>query len=228
MQRKKLWAILIFSPFLFSIFLVILYRFIPIPATALMLIRKWDKHYPISYQWVDANKMSPHIKKTVVRSEDGLFYDHFGFDFHAIKKAQEYNKTHRKKKGASTISQQTAKNVFLWPTRTYIRKIFEAYFTVLIEIFWGKNRIMEVYLNVIEFGPGIYGVEKASQYFFKHRAMHLTLNEAALLTAVLPNPLKYKVNHPSEYVIKRKNRISGFKPPPPEEDENEIENEESD
>lgn len=205
----KISLISFISLLFFSISIVLVYRFIPIYYTPLMIIRSIDKNYPIKHQWVDLENISHFMPKTVVRSEDAKFYDHFGFDFEAIKKAQEYNKRHKKKKGASTISQQTAKNVFLWPSRTYIRKAMEAYFTVLIECLWPKKRIMETYLNVIELGPGIYGVEAASKYYFKKPAKKLTLSESALLTAVLPNPIKFKVNHPSSYILNRQSRIIG-------------------
>jgi monofunctional biosynthetic peptidoglycan transglycosylase len=193
----------------FSIFTVIFYRFIPIYYTPLMIIRSFDKDYSINHQWVPLTEISKYMPRSVVRAEDANFYDHFGFDFEAIKKAQEYNKTHKKKKGASTISQQTAKNVFLWPARSYIRKGLEAYFTILIEIFWSKDRIMEAYLNVIELGPGVYGVEAASKKFFKKPAKKLNLSEAALLAAVLPNPIKFKVDRPSAYISRRQKRIMG-------------------
>lgn len=195
--------------FILSVSAVILYRFTPITYTPLMIYRSIDKKYPIKHQWVELENISHYMQKTVVRSEDAKFYDHYGFDFEAIKKAQLYNEHHKKKKGASTISQQTAKNVFLWPSRTYFRKAMEAYFTVLIEFFWPKKRIMEAYLNVIELGPGIYGVEAASKYFFKKPAKKLTLAESALLTAVLPNPIKFKVNHPSNYILSRQSKIIG-------------------
>ena len=195
--------------FCFSIFTVIFYRFIPIYYTPLMIIRSFDKDYSINHQWVPLTEISKYMPRSVVRAEDANFYVHFGFDFEAIKKAQEYNKTHKKKKGASTISQQTAKNVFLWPARSYIRKGLEAYFTILIEIFWSKDRIMEAYLNVIELGPGVYGVEAASKKFFKKPAKKLNLSEAALLASVLPNPIKFKVDRPSAYISRRQKRIMG-------------------
>lgn len=202
-------VITLLSLFGFSIFSVIFYKFVPVPFTPLMMIKKISDGYEIKHDWVPLSDISKHMSRSVVRAEDAKFYDHYGFDFEAIKKAQEYNKKHKKKKGASTISQQTAKNVFLYPARSYIRKGLEAYFTVLIELLWSKDRIMEVYLNVIELGPGIYGVEAASQKFFKKPAKKLSMNEAALLAAVLPNPIKFKVNKPSAYVLKRRSRIMG-------------------
>jgi hypothetical protein len=127
-----------------------------------------------------------------------------------IEKAIEFNKTHKRKKGASTISQQTAKNVFLWPSRSWIRKGLETYFTILIEFFWSKDRIIEVYLNVVELGKGVYGVEAASKKFFYKKAKNLTASESALIAAVLPNPLKFKINKPSPYILKRQQKIMGI------------------
>jgi monofunctional biosynthetic peptidoglycan transglycosylase len=160
-------------------------------------------------QWVDLKNISPTTKRAVIRSEDGKFYQHNGFDFEAIEKAIEFNKKHKRKKGASTISQQTAKNVFLWPSRSWLRKGLETYFTILIEFFWSKDRIMEVYLNVVELGKGVYGVEAASKKFFHKKALNLTTSESALIAAVLPNPLKFKINKPSPYILKRQQKIMG-------------------
>ncbi len=209
--KKILKSLILIIAFLFglSIVSVIAYRFIPVYFTPLMVIKAISPGYGINHQWVPIEKISKNMQKAVVRSEDAKFYMHYGFDFEAIQKAQEYNKRHKKKKGASTITQQTAKNVFLWPSRTYVRKGIEAYFTVLMELFWSKERIMEVYLNVIEFGPGVYGVEAASKKFFKKSANKLSIGEAALLTAVLPNPIKLKAARPSAYVLKRQGQIIG-------------------
>ncbi|MBI2269886.1 MAG: monofunctional biosynthetic peptidoglycan transglycosylase, partial [Bacteroidetes bacterium] len=139
----------------------------------------------------------------VICSEDQNFLDHHGFDMDAIEKAVKHNKKHKRKRGASTISQQTAKNVFLWPGRSWIRKGFEVYFTFLIELCWSKERIMEVYLNVIEMGNGIYGAEAAAKTFFHKPAKSLTSSQSALIAAVLPNPRKFSVAHPSGYVVSR-------------------------
>lgn len=192
-----------------SIFSVAFYRFVPVYVTPLMLIKAISPGYGINKEWVPIERISKNMQRSVIRSEDAKFYVHYGFDFEAIQKAQEYNKRHKKKKGASTITQQTAKNVFLWPSRTYIRKGIEAYFTVLIELMWPKERILEVYLNVIELGPGLYGVEAASKKLFKKSALKLSMSEAALLTAVLPNPIKLKAGRPSAYVLKRQEQIMG-------------------
>lgn len=184
---------------------VILYRFLPVPYTPLMLLRPGT----IEHKWVNMKEISPNVKKAVMRAEDDKFYQHNGFDFEAIEKAMKFNKTHKRQKGASTISQQTAKNVFLWPARSWIRKGMEVYFTVLIEFIWGKERIIEVYLNVIELGKGVYGVEAASKKFFHKHAKQLTTSEAALIAAVLPNPIKFKINKPSPYILKRQQKIMG-------------------
>lgn len=160
-------------------------------------------------KWIALDDMSDNLPLAVMASEDNLFMEHSGFDFKSIEKAQEYNaKKHGKKvRGASTISQQTAKNVFLWPQRSWVRKGLEVYFTGLIEIIWGKKRIMEVYLNVIETGKGIYGVEAASQHFFGKSASKISRGEAALIAAVLPNPLKWSPASPTSYIRGRQQWI---------------------
>lgn len=200
--------------FLLSIFSVILYRFIPPPVTPLMLIRcneqLWSgKKLKLKKDWTSLKNMSPAMPQAVMASEDQLFTEHRGFDTHSIKKAFESNNRKKKKgiKGASTISQQVAKNVFLWPARSWLRKGLEVYFTELIEIFWSKKRIMEVYLNVIETGDGIYGAEEASRIYFKKPAKRLTANEAALIAAILPNPRKWRPTKPTAYIHKRQEWI---------------------
>jgi monofunctional biosynthetic peptidoglycan transglycosylase len=195
-----------------SVTLVVVFRFVPVPLTPLMLIRSGtsvfsDDLIGIQKDWVPLKEMAPSIQTAVLMAEDFRFFEHRGFDFEAIQKAMQYNQTHSKKKGASTISQQTAKNVFLWPSRTWVRKGFEAYFTVLIEAIWPKERIMEVYLNVIELGPGVYGVEAASQKYFKRKAKNLNSAQANLIAAVLPNPNKFRIDRPSKYVLARQRRI---------------------
>jgi monofunctional biosynthetic peptidoglycan transglycosylase len=153
------------------------------------------------YRWRPIGKISPALVQAAVASEDARFCDHHGFDFDAIQKAMEHNEKHPNRiRGASTISQQTAKNVFLWPGRDWVRKGFEAYFTVLIETIWGKQRIMEVYLNVAEMGPGVYGAEAAARKYFHTDAAHLSPDQAARLVAVLPNPIKYRAEGPGRYV----------------------------
>ncbi|MCW3102715.1 MAG: Biosynthetic peptidoglycan transglycosylase [Bacteroidetes bacterium] len=195
-----------------SIVSVIILRWVPIPVTPLMLIRcieqKVDgKEMKLRKDWVSLDEISSNLQLAVVCSEDQNFLKHNGFDFQAIDKAMEYNEKHKKTRGASTISQQTAKNVFLWPGRSWIRKGFEVYFTFLIEVFWSKQRIMEAYLNVIEMGDGVYGAEAASQAFFKKSAKNLSSSEAATIAAVLPNPRKFNAGRPSAYVQGRRSWI---------------------
>jgi monofunctional glycosyltransferase len=206
------WGLIIF--FATSVFMVILYRFIPPPFTPLMVIRctgQWlsGKEVRLQKDWVSIEEISPDLQLAVVASEDNRFLEHHGFDLRAIKEAKAYNERKQGKRmhGASTISQQTAKNVFLWPQRSWIRKGLEVYFTGLIELFWSKKRIMEVYLNVIEMGYGIYGAEKASQEYYKKPAAHLSRGEAAMLAAILPNPLKFSPFHPSSYIFDRQQWI---------------------
>ncbi len=200
-----------------SIVSVLFFRFVPIPLTPLMLIRcieqKSDgKDMKLKKDWVSLDKISSAMPLAVIAAEDQKFEEHFGFDLEAIKKAENYNKKHvgKKMKGASTISQQTAKNVFLWPNRSWIRKGFEVYFTFLIEIFWSKQRIMEVYLNVIEMGDGVYGVEAAAQDYFHKPASKLSVREASLIAAVLPSPLKWSPVKPNARVQKKAGRIMHF------------------
>lgn len=192
---------------------VILFRFIPIPITLTMIynlgvqIASNNRSFRLEKDWTSLDEISPNMPLAVVSAEDQRFYQHYGFDMDAIRRAFKNNEKGKKLKGGSTISQQTSKNAFLVPHRNYLRKAVEAYFTVLIEIFWPKDRIMEVYLNVIEFGNGIYGVEAASQHFFKKGAKDLTKDQAALLAAVLPNPIRFKVDKPSSYTLRRKSWI---------------------
>lgn len=198
--------------FAISIVLVILFRWIPIPYTPLMAIRAIEnksagKEMVLSHDWVPIEEISPNIQKAVIASEDGTFLTHYGFDFSAIQKAVKNNSKGKRLKGGSTISQQTAKNIFLWQGRSYLRKGLEAYFTVLIEIFWSKERIMEVYLNSIEMGDGVYGIEAASQHWYRKSANDLTKFEAAGIAAILPNPRKYKATNSSSYIERRKSRI---------------------
>lgn len=197
-----------------SVIATLVYRFMPVYLTPLMVQRMIEgalegQRVGIQKDWVPLEQISISMQRSVIKSEDYRFYDHFGFDFDAIEKAMKYNETHKKKKGASTISQQTAKNVFLWPARNWVRKGLEAYFTVLIEALWSKDRILEVYLNIVELGSGVYGVEAAAQKFFKKSAMKLNAHEAALIAAVLPNPLRFRIDRPSGYVLSRQRRILG-------------------
>lgn len=193
--------------FIASVLLVVLYRFIPIPVTPLMLLRSIQDDAPIHYTWLPLKDISPHLPLAVVASEDNLFTEHNGFDFKAIKQAREDAKKGKRLRGASTISQQTAKNVFLWNGRSWIRKGLEAYFTVLIEWIWGKERIMEVYLNCIEMGNGIYGAAAVAKHHFDTHPQNLTRAQCALIAATLPNPRRYSSMHPSKYMLKRRKDI---------------------
>lgn len=192
-----------------SVVSVIVFRWVPVPITPLMVIRSVeqkmdDKKMKMEHDWVPLEEISPKLQLAVVCSEDQNYLKHFGFDWGAIEKAMKENEEGKRMRGASTITQQTAKNVFLWPGRSYIRKAFEVWFTLLIEIFWSKERIMEVYLNSIEMGDGVYGAEAAAQHWYKKKAIKLTKDDAAGIAAVLPNPRKYRANPPTNYIIKRK------------------------
>jgi len=202
--------------FILSILSTILFRFIPVPVTPLMLIRCTEQVFSgkapkLKKDWVPLKEMSSNLVLAVISSEDQKFSEHFGFDFEAIEKVAKQNVKLQKRgkpiKGGSTISQQCAKNVFLFPQRSYIRKAFEVYFTFLIEIFWSKKRIMEVYLNVIEMGDGIYGAQAASKIYFKKDAKNLTAAEAATIAAVLPNPRKWNAGKPTGFINRRKSWI---------------------
>jgi monofunctional biosynthetic peptidoglycan transglycosylase len=208
---RFLWKALLWF-FGISIVLVVLFKWIPVPITPLMVTRaienKLDgKEAYLNHDWEPLENISPNLQKSVIAAEDGYFLKHHGFDFKAMQKAFKSNQKGRKLKGGSTISQQTAKNVFLWQGRSYVRKGLEAYFTVLIELIWGKERIMEVYLNSIEMGEGIYGAEAASQHWYKKEAIYLSAREAAGIAAILPNPRKYKATNSSSYINRRKDKI---------------------
>ncbi|WP_281227571.1 monofunctional biosynthetic peptidoglycan transglycosylase [Flavobacterium aquiphilum] len=195
-----------------SVALVVLFKFVPVPFTPLMVIRYFEnkaagKEIYFSHNWEPIDKISMNLQKAVIASEDGTFLTHNGFDFIAMQKAYKSNERGRKIKGGSTISQQTAKNVFLWQGRSYLRKGLEAYFTVLIEIIWGKKRIMEVYLNSIEMGDGVYGAYAATEHWYRRDASSLTLQQAAGIAAILPNPRKYKATSSSSYINNRKTKI---------------------
>lgn len=187
-------------------------RFVPVYVTPLMFIRTVEAlaagEAPRNTKdWVSIDKISHNMVQAVVASEDNLFMQHHGFSVTDIEKAIKHNKKGKRIRGGSTISQQTAKNVFLWPKRSYLRKGLEAYFTVLIELFWSKERIMEVYLNVIEMGDGVYGVQAAAQTYFNKDALQLTKSQSALIAACLPNPRKYSVSNPTSYIQRRKSKI---------------------
>jgi monofunctional biosynthetic peptidoglycan transglycosylase len=186
-----------------SLFLVAVYRELPPPVTPLMLIRGVEG-YGLAKSWRPLDRISPHLVRAAMAGEDAKFCEHHGFDWEAIREAwHRYEAGARRLRGASTISMQTAKNVFLWPGRDWVRKGLEAYFTMLIELVWGKERIMEVYLNVVEWGPGIYGAEAAAQFYFHKPAAALSAEDAARLAAILPDPLKWSASRPDRYVAER-------------------------
>ena len=198
--------------FAISIVLTIIYRFVPPPITFLMVQRmveqKMDgEKIKLKKDWVSIEEISSFMTRAAIASEDGRFLDHHGFDIEAMQKAYKYNQKSKRTKGGSTITQQVAKNVFLWPARSYLRKGLEAYFTLLIEIFWSKERIMEVYLNCIEMGDGVYGIEAAAQHYFKKPAKELSKRESAAIAAILPNPRKWSASKPNAYIQKRQYRI---------------------
>ena len=204
------WVVVLF--FSTTILAVVVYRFLPVYFTPLMFIRCFQQvadgeSITLHHHWVSMDKISPHMPVAVMASEDGRFLKHHGFDFNAIENAAMNNARGGKVHGASTISQQTAKNVFLWPGRSWVRKGFEVYFTALIETLWSKHRIMEVYLNSIEMGDGIYGAEAVAKYHFGKTAEELTRAECALIAATLPNPRKFDSSNPSAYMRARRGKI---------------------
>lgn len=188
--------------------IVIIFRFFPLPISSFMIQQKISdvlngRSGTIEYDWVSFDKISNSIKLAVIAGEDQKFFDHFGFDIESIEKAIKQNKRRKITRGASTITQQTAKNLFLWADKSFIRKGLEAYFTLLLELFWSKDRILEVYLNIAQFGNDVYGVQEASERYFKKDANQLTDLNAAMLAAVLPNPNRYIVNSPTSYQKRR-------------------------
>ncbi|MDR2147122.1 MAG: monofunctional biosynthetic peptidoglycan transglycosylase [Tannerella sp.] len=211
--KKGLWGIvrwiknLLVAFFILSLFFVFLYKYVPVYYTPLMLTRSIEQKIRIKHQWVPLSNISPHLVQAVVASEDNLFLEHNGFDFDQIEIAQQEAAKGKRLRGASTISQQTAKNVFLFPHRSWIRKGLEAYFTVLIEWVWGKKRIMEVYLNSIEMGDGIFGVQAVAEAHFHTTADRLTAPQSALIAASLPNPRRFHSDKPSAYLLKRQAAI---------------------
>lgn len=204
------WIVLFF--FGSTILAVFIYKWCPVYITPLMVIRcaqqvGHGEKLRLKHHWVPLDSMSIYLPVAVMASEDQRFLMHEGFDLIEINKALEERRSGKRFRGGSTISQQTAKNVFLWPQPSWVRKGLEAYFTVLIEYIWGKERIMEVYLNSIEMGDGIYGAEAVAQQHFGRRAITLTRPNCALIAATLPNPLKYSSKSPSSYVLKRQTAI---------------------
>lgn len=211
-KRFLLWIVVAF--FASTILSVIVLRWVPVWFTPLMFIRLGEqisegRELTLHHHWVPYDEISPSLSLAVMGSEDARFLEHHGFDYKAIEHAAIRNIKHpeKRKLGASTISQQTAKNVFLWPGRSWVRKGFEVYFTVLIELMWSKQRIMEVYLNSIEMGEGIYGADAVAEWHFQTTASKLTKAQCALIAATLPNPRKFNSARPSSYVLKRQKRI---------------------
>jgi monofunctional biosynthetic peptidoglycan transglycosylase len=198
----------LFWLFVFSIVIVFIFKWTPVPITPLMVIKNIEQNDVSKkgwqHDWVPIEEISKSLQLAVICSEDQNFLKHHGFDVKAIEKAYENNKKGKRLKGASSISQQTAKNLFLWPQRSWLRKGLETYFTFLIELIWSKERIMEVYLNSVEMGPRIYGAEAASQYWFKKPASSLSKQEASAIASILPNPLRYRANPTSSYIEGRK------------------------
>ena len=204
--RAVLWF------FAVTILWVLFYRFVNPPVTLLMLQRGFEfkadgKDWKMKKNWLALDELSSNLKRAAIAGEDANFLTHNGFDFQAMETAYKKNKIGTEIRGGSTISQQTAKNVFLWPGRSYIRKGFEAYFTILIELLWGKERILEVYLNVIETGKGIYGADAATNLYYGKSAKSLSKREAALLIAILPNPLRWTPDRPTRYIYFKQNLI---------------------
>jgi monofunctional biosynthetic peptidoglycan transglycosylase len=192
---------------------VVILRWLPPPVSAVMVNRSFaawrngDRQYRLRYRWVDWEQISPNLRIAVVAAEDQKFPHHFGFDFEAITDAWKDHEDGERLRGASTISQQVAKNLFLWPGRSFVRKGLEAYFTILIELLWSKRRVLEVYLNVAEFGKGIFGAAEASRALFGKSPAQLSRGEAAALAAVLPSPLRMHAERPSTYVLDRRDWI---------------------
>ena len=209
-QKWLRWLVIFF--FASSIGMVLIYRFLPVYVTPLMLIRCGQQvgrgeQLRLRHHWVPLDEMSIYMPVAVIASEDQRFMEHKGFDFDAIEKAIDENRKGKRQRGASTITQQTAKNVFLWHGHSWVRKGLEAYFTFLIELFWSKQRIMEVYLNSIEMGDGSYGAEAVAQWHFHCTAAQLTRPQCALIAATLPNPLRFSSKNPSNYMLKRQTWI---------------------
>lgn len=213
LRRIGIWCrnLLIFL-FVSSILAVVVYKFVPVYYTPLMFMRLYEQHregkkMKLDHTWVPISQIAQPLAQAVMASEDNRFLEHRGFDVEQIRKARAEAESGKRVRGASTISQQTAKNVFLWPGKSYLRKGIEVYFTCLIEWIWGKERIMEVYLNSIEMGEGIYGAEAVAKAHFGKQAYQLTKSEAALIAATLPNPRRFNSAKPSPYMLKRRAQI---------------------
>ncbi|WP_205720018.1 monofunctional biosynthetic peptidoglycan transglycosylase [Fodinibius halophilus] len=199
---------LIAGIFLLSIFIVLLLRWIPPPTTSFILQRQYEarqnsQSLDIQYHWISDDEISPHLKMAAISSEDQRFANHWGLDVNSIQKAINEHKQGADLRGASTITQQVAKNLFLWPSRSYLRKGVEAYLALTIELLWSKERILEVYLNIVEFGDGVYGAEAAAQRYFNKSAKQLSKWESAFMVTALPAPKRYNLDNPSEYMLGR-------------------------
>lgn len=205
-RKRRFWLTLILVLALFPFVGVALFAIVP-PTPTILMLRQVVRGEGLDYQWRGLNDISPNLVNAVIASEDARFCSHNGFDMDAIQKALDHNADGGRVRGGSTISQQTAKNAFLWPSRDWVRKGLEAGYTVLIETFWGKRRIMEVYLNVVEWAPGVYGAQAASQHWFNKNARDLTPREAARLAAILPAPRRYQAADPGPYVRRRGARV---------------------
>ncbi len=202
--------------FIGSIISVAIFKYINPPFTPIIIIRVFENLIEGDFSgihrvWKNYNDISPNLVRAIIAAEDARFMSHSGIDWRAVKATQSYNKMKKgkKKRGASTVTMQTAKNTFLIHSRNYFRKALEAYFTYMIEAIWGKKRIIEMYVNVVEFGPGIYGAESAARIFFNKPAKDLTRNEAALMAAVLPNPHRWSPGNPTNYIRERAKWIMG-------------------
>ena len=205
-RLRRFLAILLLALLLVPPGLVLIYRIVPPPLTPLMVIRLFEGE-GLDRDWTPLARIAPELRAAVIAAEDNLFCEHSGFDWKALRQAFDDYRDGDSMRGASTISMQTAKNVFLWPGRTMVRKAIEAWFTTLIELAWPKRRILEVYLNVAEWGPGLYGAEAAAQHHFNKPAADLSRREAALLAAVLPNPRRWSASKPSNYIAGRATTI---------------------
>jgi monofunctional glycosyltransferase len=212
-KLRRLLFVVLMTFMLTSIIAVMLLRWLPVPTSTFMLYRHFEDmrteqtFKPIRYDWISYDAISPHASRAVIASEDQKFYLHSGFDVESIEKAIQARAKGGKLRGASTISQQVAKNLFLTPSKSLVRKGVEAWFTFLIESFWTKERILEVYLNIAEFGDHLFGINEASYKYFGVMPKQLNPAQAALLAATLPNPIRYQANHPSGYVFKRQRWI---------------------
>ena len=204
---------ILFYFFIASVLSVIAFRFVPPPFTPLMLVRLVEqaidpkKELRLQKTWLGFDEISPNMMQAVIAAEDQNFMNHFGLDFAAMKKAYKNNARGKRIKGGSTLTQQTAKNLFLWQGRSYFRKGLEAYFTVLMEVFWSKKRIIQMYLNIVEMGDGIYGIEAAAQYYYKKSAADLSPTQAATIAAILPNPRRWSASKPTGYIVQKRNWI---------------------